>query len=166
MEKLAVVISGSRGYTDFWDFTYALDALILPNQLRDKIRIFEGGAIGVDKLAAKYCVTRKIEHKRFEAYWDDEGRAAGILRNIRMIDEGDILIAFWDGQSKGTQHAIDYAVKKRKRTIIVRVDLNMRVIEVTGNGDYNTCQKLERWQRNLPWMSLRASILTQVMQNG
>ncbi len=47
------------------------------------------------------------------------GRRAGPERNIRMLDSTpDLVLAFWDGQSRGTRHTISEA---RRRNITVRV---------------------------------------------
>ena len=34
------------------------------------------------------------------------------IRNAQMADYADILLAFWDGESKGTKHMINLAEKK------------------------------------------------------
>lgn len=125
-----IAISGSRGFTDFWRFVGVLDSILKLDKTKSSIRLFEGGARGIDKLAVQYTVVRKVKHERFEADWDKFGKRAGILRNIEMIDASDMVIAFWDGSSKGTKHAIDYAIKKKKRCIIVRLDQNMKLEEV------------------------------------
>jgi hypothetical protein len=49
--------------------------------------------------------------KRFPADWDTHGRAAGVIRNKQMAEYGDMLIAFWDGESKGTKNMIDTSKK-------------------------------------------------------
>jgi hypothetical protein len=54
----------------------------------------------------------------FEADWR-LGRRAGPERNVRMLDtKPDLVLAFWDGQSRGTRHTISEA---RRRNITVRV---------------------------------------------
>ena len=125
-----VVISGSREFTEFDKFATALDEVLKTYRSKSYIRLFEGGARGIDRLARTYAIMRKVRHERFHADWDKFGKRAGILRNIEMINAGDMVVAFWDGQSKGTKHAIDYAIKKRKRLVVVRLDKNMQTEEV------------------------------------
>jgi nucleoside 2-deoxyribosyltransferase len=36
-----------------------------------------------------------------------------------MVDLADIVLAIWDGRSRGTKYTVDYAVKKGKRIIEV-----------------------------------------------
>jgi hypothetical protein len=66
--------------------------------------VMEGGAGGADALAWKWA-TRNLPpdcRKTFEANWSADGKAAGPMRNQRMLDEGkpDLVIAFPGG--KGT----------------------------------------------------------------
>lgn len=39
------------------------------------------------------------------------------LRNIYMIDNADIILAYWDGSTGGTSHAVNQAKRKRKLII-------------------------------------------------
>ena len=43
----------------------------------------------------------------FEPDWEQNGKAAGILRNRDMALYADCLVAFWDGESRGTKHMIE-----------------------------------------------------------
>lgn len=38
-----------------------------------------------------------------------------------IVDNADMVIAFWDGTSKGTQNAINYAKKQAKPVVIINV---------------------------------------------
>ena len=41
------------------------------------------------------------------------GPRAVVIRNEQMLDTGvDLVIAFWDGQSRGTQHMIESAKRR------------------------------------------------------
>lgn len=54
-----------------------------------------------------------LELKVFPADWKKYGRAAGPIKNKEMLEyilEGDpIVVAFWDGQSRGTKDMISKA---------------------------------------------------------
>lgn len=59
------------------------------------------------------------------ADWNNDGKSAGYKRNIRMheyISKKDDrgVIAFWDGQSKGTQHSFELAKKYKNPIRIIR----------------------------------------------
>lgn len=62
--------------------------------------IIEGGARGADFMARKFAEWRGIPVETFPADWDGLGRAAGVLRNQRMLDEGkpDLVVAFPGGR--------------------------------------------------------------------
>lgn len=84
--------------------------------------LISGGARGIDKLAEKVvndinthmAYSYKIDKVIFQADWDKYGKSAGFIRNKLIIDEADFVLAFWDGESKGTWHSIDLARKAGK----------------------------------------------------
>lgn len=108
--KLAVV--GSRNFDNYPLLQYELDK-IKPSL------IISGGAKGADELAEVYAFDRKIPTKIFYADWETLGKTAGFLRNIKIVNECDFLIAFWDKESKGTKSSIDLAMKRNKLLRIV-----------------------------------------------
>lgn len=61
--------------------------------------IIQGGASGADELARLYAEWRSIPVETYEADWKLHGRAAGPIRNQRMLDQGkpDLVIAFPGG---------------------------------------------------------------------
>ena len=61
--------------------------------------LIEGGAPGADTMAREFAKWQGIPVRTFEADWDGEGRAAGPIRNKRMLDEGkpDLVVAFDGG---------------------------------------------------------------------
>ena len=42
------------------------------------------------------------------------------MRNIKIVDESDMVIAFWDGNSPGTKSSIDLANKKGNKGLVIR----------------------------------------------
>lgn len=104
-KKIAVV--GSRGFDDYNKMKKILDGF-------DIKLIVSGGAKGADSLAERYAVENDIETIIFEPEWNKYGMKAGYLRNIKIVDSADIIIAFWDGESKGTLHSINWAKKTKK----------------------------------------------------
>lgn len=77
-----------------------------------------GGATGADSVS-ELCIddfnenfNAQIKKKIFKPDWDKYGKRAGAIRNQKIVDEADKVIAFWDGQSKGTKITIDMAKKK------------------------------------------------------
>lgn len=120
MEK-RIIIAGSR---DFNDYDYLKESINQFIETKENICIISGAARGADTLGEKYAEEYKLKLQRFIPKWDKYGRGAGYKRNLEMLEfatqpgtEG-ILIAFWDGKSKGTKHMIDSA---KRKGIIVKV---------------------------------------------
>lgn len=111
------VISGSRTITDEkW----------VEQQLRSYIAckdcVITGGAKGVDTIAHDYAFRMFCDTKVINADWDKHGRAAGPIRNGLMLNEGDVLIALWDGKSRGTKNCIEQAMRRKIETHIYFYD--------------------------------------------
>jgi len=75
--------------------------------------IIEGGAPGADTLAKEVADELNIPVLEFRAEWDKHGKAAGPIRNRKMLVEGrpDLVLAFHDdiSKSKGTKDMINQA---------------------------------------------------------
>jgi predicted Rossmann fold nucleotide-binding protein DprA/Smf involved in DNA uptake len=81
--------------------------------------IVSGGAKGVDACAAKYASNNGLTLTIFTPEYERYGRAAPILRNKKIVDYADKVIAFWDGSSKGTLSVISYAKKVGKDCTVI-----------------------------------------------
>ena len=80
--------------------------------------IVSGGAKGVDSCARDYASAHGIPLKEFLPEYDKFGKAAPLRRNITIIEYADVVVALWDGKSRGTKHVIDEC---RKRGVPVNV---------------------------------------------
>ena len=113
-KTLAIV--GSRNFDDYELLLTKVDKLV---PLHKITMIVSGGAQGADSLGEKYAKNNNIPIKIFKPDWKKFGRSAGIIRNKDIISAADVVIAFWDGESKGTLNSIDLAKKNGKKLIIV-----------------------------------------------
>ena len=107
---MKLLIIGSRSIID-----YDLSAHI-PEGVE---LIISGGAKGIDTLAEQYADAHGIEKLIIRPQYDRFGRAAPIKRNEQMVDACDVVLAIWDGESRGTRYTLDYARKKGKEIIEV-----------------------------------------------
>ena len=71
-----------------------------------------GGCRGVDNLGERYAVENGFEVEIYPAQWGKHGRAAGPIRNKKMVEIADFAICFWDGKSRGTKSFIVFAKEK------------------------------------------------------
>lgn len=132
MKELRIIIAGSRDFDDFPKLMDSCNDILskITNQHNDlnKVRIISGTARGADRLGEQYAKVVGYEVSRFSADWDGLGKRAGYVRNAEMakyaMADGNygVLIAFWDGKSKGTKHMIDLAKKSGLDVHIVRFD--------------------------------------------
>lgn len=74
--------------------------------------VVSGGANGPDSWAEAYAQEHGFDAKVYHAEWKKWGRAAGIKRNASIVADADVLLAFWDGESRGTADSIERARKK------------------------------------------------------
>lgn len=70
--------------------------------------VVSGAARGVDSVAASSARKCGLNVVEFAADWS-RGRSAGMERNSDIIKNAHVVIAFWDGSSKGTAHSIQLA---------------------------------------------------------
>lgn len=79
--------------------------------------VVHGGCKGVDLYAAELARQQKIESVEFKADWDSFGKAAGPLRNEKMLNEmkPDVVFAYHPDIkfSKGTKDMMDRAWKRK-----------------------------------------------------
>jgi len=82
--------------------------------------IVSGGAKGADTLAEQFAKENNLPVKIFKPDWAKYGRGAGPVRNKQIVEYADKVIAFWDGESKGTKSSIDLAEKSGKLLTVKR----------------------------------------------
>ena len=87
--------------------------------ISDGDEIVSGGAVGVDSCAAEYAKKNGLKLTVFLPEYELYGRAAPIVRNKKIVDYADKIVAFWNGKSKGTLSVIKYAEKTGKPCEII-----------------------------------------------
>lgn len=117
--ELRIIVAGGR---DFDDFDLLRDSIL--NYLCEidgtgtvhnpsQIKFISGTARGADVFGEQFAYTYGYDVIRFPADWDRYGKSAGYRRNTEMAkyasEEGNtgVLIAFWNGRSRGTKNMID-----------------------------------------------------------
>lgn len=105
MKEVKLAVVGSRTFSDYATLNMILNKIKNEYNLK-YIQIISGGAKGADTFAERYAEINKIPKLIFKADWNKFGKRAGMIRNVDIIKNCDICVAFWDGESHGTAHDI------------------------------------------------------------
>lgn len=117
-----VIIAGGRNFSDYTLLKEKCD-FYLQNKLKEgRVVIVSGHASGADALGERYARERHLSLEAHPADWNNYGHAAGPIRNTEMAETADALIAFWDGESRGTKNMIDTAKSKGLKVAVVRYE--------------------------------------------
>ena len=108
---MRVAVIGSRGLVveNLGDY--------LPKETTE---IVSGGAMGMDTCAKEYALRHGLKLTEYLPEYSRYGRSAPLKRNITIIENADLVLAFWDGKSRGTKYVIDNC---KKRNIPVEVTI-------------------------------------------
>ena len=74
--------------------------------------IVSGGAKGIDADAKKYALDNEIVLTEFLPDYQRYGRGAPLKRNIQIVEYADMVLAVWDGKSRGTKFVIEHCQKR------------------------------------------------------
>jgi hypothetical protein len=133
---LKIIIAGGRDFKDY--SLMRREALKIIKEKaqklgyekiqRDIVTIISGTANGADQLGERFAKEFDLILDCYPADWQTNGKAAGPIRNKKMAEVAcsdrenyePMLIAFWDGKSRGTKSMIDIATKLGIDVKIVR----------------------------------------------
>jgi hypothetical protein len=116
---MRVLVAGDRNWSDPRPIEIELCRLAVIND----IEVIEGEAEGADKIARRIARAFGWPVWKFPADWDKYGRAAGPIRNQRMLDEGtpDVVLIFHPNifASRGSKDMYQRAVKAGIKTYLI-----------------------------------------------
>lgn len=113
-----VIIAGTRSFGDYPLLCASCDRCLSQKSKTHNIIVVSGTARGADRMGEQYAHERGYQLRQYPADWNSHGKAAGVIRNAEMANNADALIAFWDGQSRGTLNMIETA---RRKGLAVRI---------------------------------------------
>lgn len=117
MNRIAVI--GSRGFDNYPLFVEKLEYLL---QNLSDYSFVSGGALGTDSLIRKYARENNYLLAEYLPEYDKyDGKVAPIKRNHTIVENSDMLIAFWNGLSRGTNYTVKLAEKKGIPVRIVKI---------------------------------------------
>lgn len=133
LKSLRVVITGSRKFNNYELLKNTATKIILSllseleeSSMLDHIEIISGDCRGADILSQRFAKEFNVTFKQFSTDWDREGNLAGCIRNEEMVryasdySSRGALIAFWDGESKGTKNIIKVADRINLKSYIIK----------------------------------------------
>lgn len=117
-----IVVCGTRTFMDRKYIYRKLDHLT-KNLDRRKLVVYNGDCKGPDKIAQDWAMQYLAAWKNYKAEWYGKWPECGPIRNREMLKEAvaegkTVVVAFWDGASKGSADCIKQA---RKMGLEVRV---------------------------------------------
>lgn len=86
--------------------------------------ILSGGAKGIDSLAEAYADKHRISKLIIRPDYARYGKRAPLIRNKSIVNKSDVVIAVWDGISRGTKFTVDYSKSIRKPTYVFVISDN------------------------------------------
>jgi len=116
---LRVAIVGSRHFSD------QVRVIDYVKSLPPRASIITGSASGVDAAATKAAREKGIPVQVIPASFDELADASkSAARNQRLVDACDVLVAFWDGSSKGTRSTVERALDSGKEVHVFIARVN------------------------------------------
>lgn len=106
---MRVLVCGGRNYNDDAAWNHITGVLEDLHREHGITAIIEGGAIGADRMGRHWADMRDVKCVTVYADWNTHGKAAGPIRNQRMINDfkPDLIVAFPGG--KGTADMVNRA---------------------------------------------------------
>ncbi len=102
---MKVAIIGSRSITNMDISRFIPDVTT---------EIVSGGASGIDTLAEDWADKNRISKTIIRPQYSRYGKSAPLIRNKEIVNRADMVVAIWDGKSRGTKFTMEYAEKLGK----------------------------------------------------
>jgi hypothetical protein len=102
-----LLVCGSRHWFDYASIRDYLAAFVD----RGGVSILHGAAVGADIVASRACRELGLNCYAFPPDYETFGKDAPHVRNDEMLKHADRVVAFWDGESRGTASVIRKARK-------------------------------------------------------
>lgn len=115
---MKLIIAGGRDFSN-WKVLVG-NVMQFQDETVSITEIVCGEAKGADLLGRKLAEQSSCPIASFPADWNKHGKSAGYKRNVEMAKYADALIAFWDGESRGTAHMIETASNQGLLVKVIR----------------------------------------------
>ena len=118
-KTVRICVAGGREFDDYDYLVRCMDSIKYRHG-KSEIILVSGECRGADKLGEQYAEEQEWPIDSHPADWQTHKKSAGFIRNEEMAQQADVLVAFWDGASKGTRHMVGCAMKQGLEVHIFR----------------------------------------------
>jgi hypothetical protein len=128
MVQSRIIICGGRHFDSYENLESVVDGVISSlNLSNEEVEIVSGHCAGTDQLGERYAEMHGMKCALFPAEWKKYGRAAGPVRNSKMIDYAaesgkPVVVAFVSPKSKGTLDTVRKAEKRGFKVVVTRYE--------------------------------------------
>lgn len=116
---LTLFVCGGLNYHDFREASRALTGVY--RSFPNIAKVIHGGGSGADELGHRWAIANNIEVEQRKPDTEKHGRLAIYALNEEMVNDADIVIAFWNGKSNGVEDAIIRGRSAKKIVHVVTV---------------------------------------------
>ena len=81
--------------------------------------IVSGGATGIDTAAEEVARSLSVPIRVFLPDYERYGKKAPLMRNLQIVEYADEVLAFWNGESRGTRHVIASCIQAGKPVRVI-----------------------------------------------
>lgn len=123
IKRHVVAIIGSRSCPEGEPGLALLNEVMFPILAANPdIIVVSGGARGADRVAEQWAKSWRMPVLVMKAHWDLYGKQAGFIRNRKIIEAVDEVVAIWDGHSRGTAHSLQIAKSLNKPITVIKLE--------------------------------------------
>ena len=152
-----LIVAGGRDFNNYPALASSLDRLL--KNVCDDIQIVCGMARGADRLGERYAKEHDYRIRYFPADWDSDGRSAGFRRNVRMAENADALVAFWDGRKM-----INEQYERAKRILTEHAEGHAQLAQLLVDREVIFAEDVEKIFGPRPWQSRADELLEAQMR--
>lgn len=125
-----IAIVGSRSFSNFDLLNEVMSEII--KKEGNFTNVVSGGAKGCDTLANEWATSNDVNMivflPKYENFPSKKKWMAPKERNTLIVENSDIVLAFWDMKSTGTKDTIDKSIERNKKVYLYDITENKLVL--------------------------------------
>lgn len=114
---MVIAIVGTRKPT----LSYEEWKTLVDVEIKSEDAILSGGAKGIDSYAKQLALDLNVRCIEYKPEYSKYGRPATFVRNQKIVDRADLILAFPSEESRGTYDTIRRAQKANKELKVTKI---------------------------------------------